>query len=454
MPAAAGGRRTHFRARQPTARCTFSGQLDRTAVLPRQRWPGAHRARRSPPRAGEAGAPARRPTDLARHPRPLRLDGRRRRSSTRAPPCASWSRSSARTIASRWSRTRRARRCAIPLTARRRPGRAALARRPLPAITPDGGTNMSSGLDLGLDADRERCGAGRVPRVDPDLRRARQPGRRQRRRARLAARQRAARGEYMLSTVGVGADFNEYLMTALADAGTGNYYFLQRADGLARRLRARVRCGAHARVATGLAVQIAPARGVRVRRCRRLSARAGRRRRRVFRPGSLFAGQERRIWVTLAVPQQTLGDVRARPLLALLRGRRPSARRCASPRLPRVACVAERGATSTPASTRGVDALGRRRRATTRCSRTVAREVKAGRRDEAARGLQEFRTKTATMNDRLQSAPVAAQLESPTCSTQRSTTPSTGADQRGGRTSSARRASAAAFDARRPGSKK
>ena len=28
----------------------------------------------------------------------------------------------------------------------------------------------------------------------------------------------------------------------------------------------------------------------------------------VLRPGSLFAGQERRIWITLAVPQGAVGD--------------------------------------------------------------------------------------------------------------------------------------------------
>ena len=84
-------------------------------------------------------------------------------------------------------------------------------------IQAEGSTNMSSGLDVAFDLIGRTREAGRVPRVilisdgqansgDPTpeglTNRARQ----------------AARGEYMLSTVGVGADFNEYLMTAIADA--------------------------------------------------------------------------------------------------------------------------------------------------------------------------------------------------------------------------------------------
>ena len=40
-------------------------------------------------------------------------------------------------------------------------------------------------------------------------------------------------GEYVLSAVGVGQDFDETLMSALADAGTGNFYYLPDARELA-----------------------------------------------------------------------------------------------------------------------------------------------------------------------------------------------------------------------------
>ena len=37
----------------------------------------------------------------------------------------------------------------------------------------------------------------------------------------------AVEKEFAVSTVGVGAEFNEYLMTAIADQGTGRYYYLE-----------------------------------------------------------------------------------------------------------------------------------------------------------------------------------------------------------------------------------
>src|SRR5262249_20620383 len=80
----------------------------------------------------------------------------------------------------------------------------------LASVRADGGTNISGGLDLGMDLVESSRKSGRTARVilisdglandgDPSneglIRRA----------------GRAARGEYVLSTVGVGADFNEYL---------------------------------------------------------------------------------------------------------------------------------------------------------------------------------------------------------------------------------------------------
>ena len=92
---------------------------------------------------------------------------------------------------------------------------------------------MSSGLDAAFAMiDVARTG-GRTPRVvlisdglanQGDASREGLVGR--------AAR--AARGEYALSTVGVGADFDEGLMAALADAGTGNFHsWRTRADSTA-----------------------------------------------------------------------------------------------------------------------------------------------------------------------------------------------------------------------------
>ena len=279
--------------------------------------------------------------------------------------------------------------------------------RTVDTVAADGSTNMSSGLDLALATIEGARRAGRVPRViliSDGL--ANQGDASPEGLVRRAGR--AARGEYMLSTVGVGEDFNEYLMTALADAGTGNYYYLRGAEDLSTVFAGEFN-GARHTVASGLAVRIEPAPGVRVEDV------AGYPLERdggavVVRPGALFAGQERRLWVTLAVPHDAAGDRDlGRFALSYDDGHDRVTRAFAE--TPRVACV--RGEAEFYA---GVDVPAWTRSVVDEAYQSmqseVAREVKAGRRDEALGRIQKFREGTAKMNAQLQSPPVAKQLES------------------------------------------
>jgi Ca-activated chloride channel family protein len=187
-----------------------------------------------------------------------------------------------------------------------------------------GGTNMASGLDMATQLVERYREAGRVPRVvllsdghanegDHSFQ------------GLLGRARSAVQGDYALSAVGVGDGFDEALMTAMADAGTGNFYYVQRADELGQ-IFASEFASARENVASGLEVAIRPAPGVEVldaagypleRRADRVS----------FRPGSLFAGQERRIWVSLRVPvSRVQGDETNHPIghfeLAYLNGER------------------------------------------------------------------------------------------------------------------------------------
>jgi Ca-activated chloride channel family protein len=326
-------------------------------------------------------------------------------------------------------------------------------------IQASGGTNMSSGLDLGIDVidrDRERergrgGDAERVPHVvlisdglanqgdpSPDglTRRAR----------------RAAQGEYMLSTVGVGADFNEYLMTALADAGTGNYYYLRDTQNLAA-VFAREFDAARSTVAAGLAVQIEPAAGVRVVDAAGYPLeRAGNAT--VFHPGSLFAGQERRVWVTLVAPQSAVGDYDlGRFSLAYGDGGARTVLYLSD--VPRVACVPSEDEYY---SSVDVGAWGRSVivDAYNKVQEEVARDVQAGRRDAALEKLRVFKDETAAMNARLPapSAPVAQQLDDVKRLEAEVSGAFVGENQERRQNELSKAASAAALDARRAGSKK
>lgn len=167
-----------------------------------------------------------------------------------------------------------------------------------------GGTNMAAGIDLANATIRDRE-SGRAARVvllsdghanqgDHSL-----PGLRRR-----AAE--ALRGEYVFSTAGVGQGFDETLMATLADAGTGNFYYVPHAGDLSDVFAGEF-AAARETVASALEVAIRTAPGIEV-----LDA-AGYPLTRAgdevsFHPGDLFAGQERRIWVTLRAPSSEEGS--------------------------------------------------------------------------------------------------------------------------------------------------
>ena len=316
-------------------------------------------------------------------------------------------------------------------------------------IRADGGTNMSAGLDLGLGVvlgGREAARTARLVLISDGLANqgdATPEGL-------LARARRVTHGESVLSTVGVGSDFNEYLMTALADAGTGNYYYLHGSDDLAQ-VFAREFDAARTTVASGVAVEITPGRDVRV-----LDAggypleRVGERV--VFRPGSLFAGQERRIWVTLAVPQgvpaeQELGR------FALAWGEGAARTTLALDDVPRVACVARAddfyARIDGPTWARSVVV-----ESYNKMQEEVAREVKEGRRDEALQRLRQFKDETSAMNARVQSPAVSAQLDALAPLERDVAAAFEGERQAAKQNELSKEKSARAFDARRLGAKK
>jgi Ca-activated chloride channel family protein len=220
---------------------------------------------------------------------------------------------------------------AIPLS-HASPGSSAGWSATLDSLGAGGGTFMAPALDLGLGLIEDSRQAGRSPRVmllsdglaaePPEVLRGRAS--------------RAARGEYTLSTVGIGADFDETMMSTLADAGTGNYYYLRDLKQLADIFSDEFET-ARATVASGLAVALTPGDGIEVIDAagyplERSGASV------TFRPGTLYSGQERRVWVTLRVPTQRETE---RPLgeIALAFTRNGMRRRVALDDLPRIATV-------------------------------------------------------------------------------------------------------------------
>jgi len=110
----------------------------------------------------------------------------------------------------------------------------------------------------------------------------------------------AVENEFGISTVGVGIEFNEHLMSVIADRGTGSYYYLENPAAFAEVFQKEFH-DTRAALVSNLKIQIPAQEGI------RLTDAAGyplmhRNGQVEFYPGSLHAGQIRRLYLTLQVP--------------------------------------------------------------------------------------------------------------------------------------------------------
>ncbi|MBW2593470.1 MAG: hypothetical protein JRE58_10830, partial [Deltaproteobacteria bacterium] len=110
----------------------------------------------------------------------------------------------------------------------------------------------------------------------------------------------AVEKEFTISTAGVGADFNEQLMTAIADQGTGSYYYLENPDAFAAVFHQEFN---NARVVAATAVKVRvplPAGVVLVNASGHpVKTENGYA---LFYPGNLRSGQTRRLYLSFKMP--------------------------------------------------------------------------------------------------------------------------------------------------------
>ncbi len=219
---------------------------------------------------------------------------------------------------------------------------------------------------------------------------------------------RAAVGEYTLTTIGVGDDFDEQLLATLADAGTGNYYYIQNGTDLAKIFSDEFET-ARESVARGLAVVVRPAAGVEVVDAAGYPLERGVEGETVFRPGTLFAGQDRRIWVTLRTRWSSEG-IRELGRFALDYTEGDQRKSLRFSEAPRVALVVDESSFYASVDEESwsrsviVDQYNDLRR-------KVAAELKDGDVEAASKRIGVFREKTEQMNAVMRAPAVEAQLE-------------------------------------------
>ncbi len=268
-----------------------------------------------------------------------------------------------------------------------------------------GGTNMSSGLDvaLAIGAASRAQRAGRLILISDGLANEGDPtveG--------LSSRAaRAAAGELVVTTVGVGADFNEFLMSAVADAGTGNYYYVDDVERLAQvsadelgATRETVASAVTVAVDAGPGIQVIDAAGYPLEQIDGKT---------VFRPGSLFAGQQRRIWVTLKVPNGNLGDRPLGSFTASYKDRGVThVLEFGDP--PVVACVSDEHRYH-ESFDKETWARGAAEEDYGRLQERVAKHVQAGRREDALREIGSYRVHNEQLNKRMRQVEIKKKLE-------------------------------------------
>jgi Ca-activated chloride channel family protein len=162
---------------------------------------------------------------------------------------------------------------------------------------------MSSGMDFALDLIPRQAEPARMHRVLLLSDGLANEGDASRegllRRARTFTRHGA-----VLTSMGIGDDFDESLMAALSDAGEGNFYYLARLEALPGFFAAEFDAAART-VASNLEVHFVPGAFVKLidasgypleRNAGEVS----------FRPGALYAGQKRSIWLSMQVPTERL----------------------------------------------------------------------------------------------------------------------------------------------------
>jgi Ca-activated chloride channel family protein len=172
-------------------------------------------------------------------------------------------------------------------------------------ILPGGGTNLGAGLQTGINvmlAAHENGNARKLILISDGL--ANKGITDSARLGQMAGV--AVEKEFAISTVGVGNDFNEQLMTTIADRGAGNYYYLENPLAFAEVFQKEF-FYSRATVASNVSVLFPLANGISIVEAAGYPITV-QKDRAVIYPGDLRAGQTRKLFLTLQVPTAETGS--------------------------------------------------------------------------------------------------------------------------------------------------
>ena len=217
----------------------------------------------------------------------------------------------------------------------------------------------------------------------------------------------AVRNEFSLSTVGVGLEFNEQLMTLLADRGTGTYYFLENPIAFAKVFQKEL---AQTRqvAASGLEVIVPLPNGVTLIDAGGYPVEI-RNNQAVFYPGDLLSGQTRKLFLTFRIPtdQEREFELAGIQLNYKTEGKTITV---AMDKPFKVACVKDQRR-----ATASIDKAVWEKKVIqddyNRLRDNVAKDLKSGRKEEAMKKIDSYYKEQSTINSTVQSEEVSQNLD-------------------------------------------
>lgn len=173
------------------------------------------------------------------------------------------------------------------------------------AVYASGGTNLGAGLARGIDMLASVAGEERIGKVilisdgranqgitDPE---------------KLAAMAKTRKGmEFAVTTVGVGNDFNEQLMTTIADGGRGTYYYLEKPEQFLAVFTEEFKF-TRAVAATSLFIHVPLPAGVEVV-CASGYPVSIKNNEAVISPGDLLSGQTKTVYISMRAKNSLIDD--------------------------------------------------------------------------------------------------------------------------------------------------
>jgi Ca-activated chloride channel family protein len=217
----------------------------------------------------------------------------------------------------------------------------------------------------------------------------------------------AVENRFSVSTVGVGLDFNEIVMTAIADHGAGQYHFLENPRVLAQVFETELQTSRQV-AAADVGVRIPLGAGVRLVRAGGypISHENGTA---VIHPGNLLSGQSKTLYLTFQAPTDKEKTVELGQIeLAYRHGDR--IRKLAAPRPLTVACVKD--PTSVVASIKKENWADQVvKEEFSRLKEAVAADIRDGNKAHAQQRIQDYEARQSAINTVVGSEKVARNLE-------------------------------------------